>query len=80
MIPGCQPHPRPCPRGKGAGLWGAKDIGSLESCSLKQQQKFIKTTKIPWGAKDIGSLESCSLKQQKFKTITASDTSVDTSV
>ncbi len=39
MTPGCQPHPRPCPRGKGAGLWGARDIGSLESCSLKQQQQ-----------------------------------------
>jgi hypothetical protein len=40
MIPGCQPHPRPCPRGKGAGLWGAKHLGSLESCSLKQQKPF----------------------------------------
>ena len=43
MIPGCQPHPRPCPRGKGAGLWGAKHLGSLESCSLKQQQNNNRT-------------------------------------
>jgi hypothetical protein len=53
-LPQCQPHPRPCPRGKGAGLWRAMDIGSLESCSLKAIGL--------WGARDIGSLDSCSLK------------------
>ncbi len=25
ILPGCQPHPRPCPRGKGAGLLGSQE-------------------------------------------------------